>query len=55
MSEEGSLVTWDWGFDITKKIAANGAGFAEIVNAVHERMGIEGELLEVVVQSKQTL
>jgi SAM-dependent methyltransferase len=54
MSEEGSLVTWDWGFDITKKIsvAAAGAGTAEILGAADERMGIEGELLEVIVQSK---
>ncbi len=54
MSGEGSLVTWDWGFDITQKISAAGAGTAEILGAADERMGIEGELLEVVVQSKRT-
>ena len=54
MSEEGSLVTWDWGFDITQKISAAGAGTAEILGAADEQMGIEGELLEVIVQSKRT-
>lgn len=54
VSNEGSLVTWDWGFDITKIISDAGAGDAEIHNSHDERMGIEGELLEVIVQSKRT-
>jgi hypothetical protein len=54
MSAEGSLVTWHWGFDITQRIAEAGAGNAEILNPEDERMGIEGEFLEVVIQSKKT-
>jgi len=52
ISKEGSLVTWHWGNDI-KQIAANATGSkVEIVACHDEKMGIEGEYLEVIVQKK---
>lgn len=52
VSKEGSLVTWHWGNDI-KQIAANATGSkVEIVACHDEKMGIEGEYLEVIVQKK---
>jgi hypothetical protein len=45
-------VTWHWGNDI-KQIAANATGSkVEIVACHDEKMGIEGEYLEVIVQKK---
>ena len=53
MSECGSLVVWHWGFDIARRITHAGAGTAQILDLEDERMGIEGEYLEVVIQSKE--
>ena len=52
LSNEGSLVTWDWGNDI-KQIATNATGSKIEIIACHDlKMGIEGKYLDVIVQKK---
>ena len=52
MTPEGSLVTWHWGFDIVKYVQRVHAGVAELGFTENPLMGIEGEYLEVIIQSR---
>ena len=52
ISNDGSLVTYHWGFDITALIRRAGAGDACILSYNDEGLGIEGEYSEVTIQTK---
>lgn len=52
VSKEGSLVTWDWGFDICNHIAKASGLFTEIVTLDLIDNGIRAELIEVLVTRK---
>jgi SAM-dependent methyltransferase len=52
MSNEGSLVTWHWGFDIVDYIRKSNRGSPEIIFPQDPLMGIEGEYIEVIKQTK---
>jgi glycosyltransferase involved in cell wall biosynthesis/SAM-dependent methyltransferase len=53
MSNEGSLVTWHWGFDIVDHIQNAHGGLAEIAFPEDSSMGIEAQYLEVIVQKNE--
>lgn len=52
VDENGSPVTWHWGFDITIYIKKSSGMHAEIISEYNQQKGILGEYNEVVVCTK---
>lgn len=52
INENGSPVTWHWGFDIITQIKKNSGMHAEIISDYNPQKGIMGEYNEVIVCTK---
>lgn len=53
LSESGSLVTWHYGYDIVRLIEEATDNHTEIIDCYDPQLGIEGEYLEVIVQTNK--
>lgn len=52
MSDRGSLVTWNWGYDIKEFIEKASSTTVELINPFDPKMGIEAEYIDVLIQKK---
>lgn len=54
VDEEGSLVTFDWGYDISEAVFEASGMFSTILNFRDRSLGLDGDLLEVIVSRKRS-